>query len=225
VSYARVSTPEQAERDLSLPAQRHDIAAYAARHGAHIAREYVEAWGKGRNPRRPELRRMIGDALAADSDIGVIVVAHTSRFMRDAAEARMLKKALRKHGVRVLYVSQEIQDDPMGKFIEGVFELVDEYESEINGMRTAAAMAEAVRQGFYPSGKPPFGYARERVELRPGVVRYRLVPDPNEAPIVREVFELYIAKNGAKAVARELTGADIGIATDRGARTASFTCL
>jgi hypothetical protein len=92
----------------------------------------------------------------------------------------------------------------MGKVVEGVFELIDEYESVINGVRTAAAMAEAVRQGFYPSGKPPFGYAREKVEVRPGVVRFRLVPDPNEAPIVRELFELYIAKNGAKAVAREL---------------------
>lgn len=204
VSYTRVSTTEQAERDLSLPAQRHAIAEYAARHGAQITREYVEAGSSGSDPHRRELRRMIGDVLAPGSDIGVIVVHHTSRFMRDAAEARMLKKALRNVGVRVLSASQEIHDDPMGKFIEGVFELVDQYESDINGARTSAAMAEAVRQGFYPSGISPFGYAREKVELRPGVVRYRLVPDPSEAPIVRELFELYIAKNGSKSVAREL---------------------
>ena len=36
VSYLRVSTPEQAERDLSLPAQRHAIDAYAASHGAEV---------------------------------------------------------------------------------------------------------------------------------------------------------------------------------------------
>jgi site-specific DNA recombinase len=38
ISYLRVSTPEQAERELSLPAQRRAIAEYATRHGAAIAR-------------------------------------------------------------------------------------------------------------------------------------------------------------------------------------------
>ncbi len=46
-SYLRVSTAEQAERDLSLPAQRHAVEDYAARHSATIAREYLEAGCSG----------------------------------------------------------------------------------------------------------------------------------------------------------------------------------
>ena len=34
------------------------------------------------------------------------------------------------------------------------FECIDQYDSEVNGLRTAAAMREAVRQGFYPGGLP-----------------------------------------------------------------------
>ncbi len=145
VSYLRVSTPEQAERELSLPAQRHAVHEYASRHGANVAREYVEAGSSGLNPRRPVFRRMLEDTLRPDSDIAVIVVHHTSRFTRDSTEARVVKAKLRRIGVRVASVCQEITDDPMGKLIEGLFECIDQYESELNGVRTSGAMKEAVR--------------------------------------------------------------------------------
>lgn len=64
VSYLRVSTHGQAERELSIPAQRAAIEEYAARHGAQIAREYIET-GSGRESHRPQFRRMVGDALAS----------------------------------------------------------------------------------------------------------------------------------------------------------------
>ena len=92
----------------------------------------------------------------------------------------------------------------MGNFVEGIFECIDQYEAEINGLRTSAAMAEAIRQGFFPGGQTPFGYRREPVELRLGVTRHRLVPDEAEALVVRALFQLYIAENGAKSVARAL---------------------
>jgi len=92
----------------------------------------------------------------------------------------------------------------MGKLMEGLFECIDQYESELNGVRTSAAMAEAVRQGFFPGGRAPIGYRLERVRSRTGVPRHIMVPDEAYIPLVREVFRLYIARSGAKAVAREL---------------------
>lgn len=204
VSYLRVSTHEQAERDLSIPAQRAAIAEFAARHGASIAREYIDAGRSGRDVHRPQLRALLGDALARDGDIGTIVVHHTSRFMRDATEARLVKRRLRKVGVRVLSATQEIADDLTGHLVEGIMECMDEFESGLIGARTSAAMRESIRQGFYPGARPPFGYATEPVEVRPGIVRHRLVPDGDEAPIVRELFRLYVASHGALSVAQSL---------------------
>ncbi len=149
------------------------------------------------------------------SDICGILVHHTSRFTRDATLARVLKGKLRKAGVRVVSVSQETHDDPIGQFIEGVFECIDQYESEMNGMRTAAAMRESVRQGYFPGAAPPFGYRVERVTLRPGVERGVLVVDGAEAGIVREVFQRYVADNGAKSVARSLNRDGIRYRHDR----------
>lgn len=204
VSYLRVSTAEQAVRELSLPAQRHAVNAYAARRGANIAHEYVEPGASGTDPHRPVLRELLGDALRPGSAVSTIVVHHTSRFTRDATHARVVKSKLRRAGVRVLSVSQELTDDPMGKLMEGLFECIDQYESELNGMRTSAAMREAVRQGYFPGARAPFGYRARPVEIRPGVVRHLLEVDPVAAGVVREAFKLYVTETGAKAVARAL---------------------
>ena len=101
-------------------------------------------------------------------------------------------------------VCQDLNKDPMGKLMEGVFECIDQYESEINGVRTAAAMREAVKQGYYPGAIPPYGFYAKPVEIRVGVVRHQLVPCEPEAEIVRKIFRLYVCENGAKAVARTL---------------------
>jgi site-specific DNA recombinase len=204
VAYARVSTAEQAEKDLSLPAQRKAIAKFAARHGAAIAQEYVEAGAPGTDANRPVFNRLLGDVLKPTSTIGTIVAHHTSRFTHDATHARVVKTKLRKAGVRVLFVLQDFADDPLGTLMAGLFECIDQYESELNGLRTSAAMREAVKQGFWPGARAPFGYRSVPVEVRPGLVRHRLELESIEAALVREAFTLYIAGSGAKSVARTL---------------------
>jgi len=92
----------------------------------------------------------------------------------------------------------------MGQLVEGVFELIDPYESEMNGLRTSAAMRENAKQGFFNGSSAPYGYRVERAEVRPGVRRGKLVPNPDEITMVREVFRLYVEHHGAKGVARAL---------------------
>jgi site-specific DNA recombinase len=167
ISYLRVSTHEQAERDLSLPAQRHAVEEYAARHGVKIAREYVEAGCSGTNANRKAFRRMLEDVLRPNSTVGTVVVHHTSRFTRDSTEARLVKQRLRKEGVRVMSVCQETTEDPIGNLIEGIFECIDQYESEVNGMRTSLAMMEAIRQSYFPSSWTPYGFAGSRLRSGP----------------------------------------------------------
>ena len=204
VSYLRVSTPAQAERALSVPGQRRAIEAYAAQHGQIIVREYVEAGRSGRNTNRKEFRQMLEDVLRPGSDIAVIVVHQTSRFSRDATQARVVKAKLRRQGVRVIAVCQETNDDPFGQLIEGLFECIDQYESEVNGLRTSAAMREAVRHGFFPGAMAPYGYRKIGVTTETGAARHVLVPEEHEASVVRELYQLYVAEVGAMSVARVL---------------------
>src|SRR5882672_10162465 len=84
VAYARVSTTEQAERDLSLPAQLDAIRRYARERELTIAGEYVERGVTGTDDNRPQFQRMLGELMKPGATVGAIVVIHTSRFMRDA---------------------------------------------------------------------------------------------------------------------------------------------
>jgi DNA invertase Pin-like site-specific DNA recombinase len=88
-------------------------------------------------------RQMLEDVMRPGSDIAAIVVHHTSRFARNATLARVVKQQLRKKGVKVISVCQDLNEDPMGQLIEGIFECIDQYESEVNGLRTSAALREA----------------------------------------------------------------------------------
>ena len=96
MSYLRVSTPTQADHALSIPGQRRAIAMYAAQHGQVIAREYVEAGRSARSLNRKAFREMLEDVFQPGSDIAVILVHQTSRFSRDAAQARVVKSKLRR---------------------------------------------------------------------------------------------------------------------------------
>ncbi len=203
VAYVRVSTAEQAD-GMSLDAQLRAIRAYAEQRNLAIVAEFVERGASATDDTRPEFQRMIEALLSPANEAGAVVVIHTSRFMRDVELARRYKRELRKHGVRVLAVQQELADDANGELMEGVYELFDQHESRIIGARTRAAMKENIRQGYFNGTKPPFGFAVERVTSPSGKAKRRLVAEPQEARLVREVFSLYLAGSGAKAVARSL---------------------
>ena len=89
VLYGRVSTPEQAEKDLSIPAQLDALRRYCSSHGYTIADEYVEPGFSAYqdDDRRPVFRRMIGDVTAPDGDVQAILVCYTSRFYRSRTNA------------------------------------------------------------------------------------------------------------------------------------------
>ncbi len=204
VVYARVSTPEQAEKDLSNPTQLDAMYKYAKDRGHVVLCEYVEPGASAYEDRRPVFRKMIADVTAPGSTVSTILCCYTSRFYRNATRARALKEVLRKKGIRVIAIYQETSDDPMGQLVEGMFELIDEYESLVNGMRTSDAMRKNAKLGYFNGAKAPFGFQAERIEVKPDHFKRKIVPNPEETETHNEVFRLYVAGNGAKGVAREL---------------------
>jgi site-specific DNA recombinase len=65
-------------------------------------------------------------------------------------------------------------------------------------------MMELIRQGYFPSSWTPYGFRRVKVEIRPGVARWTLEHEEEEAKTVWVLFQLYIAGSGAKSVAIQL---------------------
>jgi DNA invertase Pin-like site-specific DNA recombinase len=131
---------------------------YCRSKGWMVHKIYEERGASARDDRRPTFQEMIGEALRADHPFDVILTLTTSRFFRDSAGAKIYKRKLAKKGVRVVAMHQEVSDDPMGEFVEGIFELIDQYESDMNGFHTLRAMKENARRGYFNGSKPKFGF-------------------------------------------------------------------
>lgn len=202
--YLRVSTKEQAERDTSLPNQRRALLDYAERNGIEVLEEFEEPGASAKDDNRPVFRQMMGRLLTAEAKVDVVLCWMTSRFMRNSLKAKLYKEKLRKRGIRVVAICQETTDDPAGHLMEGMFEMVDQYESEMTGLRAAAGMRERARQGYFPGSRAPLGFRVERVMLDAKNRRNRIVPEPAEVEIHNEMFRVYVVVRGAKATAREL---------------------
>ena len=170
-----MSTKEQAERDTSIPNQRRGALDYAARNGIEVLEEFEEPGASAKDENRPVFQQMIGRLLTSDTKVDVLLCWMTSRFMRNSFKAKLYKEKLRKRGIRVVAVCQETTDDPAGHLMEGMFEVVDQYESEMTGLRAAAGMRERARQGYFPGSRAPFGFRVERVKLDAKNRRNRLV--------------------------------------------------
>lgn len=156
--YVRVSTGKQAEKDLSIPDQENRLRAYCTQKGWTIHKVYVEPGASARDDKRPIFQEMIADGRSKDHPFDVILTLTTSRFFRSATEARVYKHDLAKRGIKVVAIHQEVSDDPMGGFVEGIFELIDQYESDMNGFHTLRAMMKNAKDGYSNGSTPRYGF-------------------------------------------------------------------
>lgn len=127
--YARASTHEQTG---PVEAQLATLRSWAEERGCIVTKEYVESDCIAPNlddDKLPTFHQMVADTLAAPDKVNAILVTHTSRFCRNATRSRILKAMLREKGVRVIAIEQETTDDPMGRFLDGIFELFNELRS------------------------------------------------------------------------------------------------
>ena len=67
-------------------------------------------------------------------------------------------------------VCKETTGDPIGNLIEGIFECIDQYESEVNEMPTSLAMMEAIRQGIFRAHGLPTGFVESRSRFGPALL-------------------------------------------------------
>ena len=147
---------------------------------------------------------MMEMVFADPTAVDAIIVRWTSRFMRNVEKARVYKSRLRSLGISVIACDQETNDDPSGRLMEGIYELLDEYESEVNGVRTRAGMQKNAKRGFFNGSRAPFGKAKAKVEVEPGVFKQRLVTDESEAHTYRVLFDTYVETPGSKTTAARL---------------------
>lgn len=207
VLYARVSTVRQAEKDLSIPDQIRQLEEYCQKGKHDIIQIYREEGASGTDDDRPKFQEMVWDIESKRIEVDAILVLTTSRFFRDAIQSGIWKRRLKRAGVRVIAISQDIGDSstPTANLLETIFAAIDQHESEMIGYHTARGMKENARRGYFNGSKPPYGYAISKEVDSRGNKKGKLVVNPEEAKVVRRIFDLHVTDNiGAVEIARTL---------------------
>jgi site-specific DNA recombinase len=194
--YARVSTARQAEADLSMPDQIARCRAYCEAKDWSVVQVYEEPGASALDEDRPVFQRMIDAAKAGTGGFDLAVVHSFSRFSRDSLHSELYIRTLRKHGVELISISQEVSADPMGEIVRRILNMLDELQSRENAKHTSRAMLANASQGFWNGARPPYGFSLEVAEMRGKKAKKRLIADPVEAAQVLEIFELAAGRRG-----------------------------
>lgn len=181
--YARVSTEEQT-KGYSLEAQVDAMRQYATSNSWELVREYEDGGYSGSNDKRPAFKQMIADALAGEFD--AILVHKFDRFSRSREDAIVYKSLLRKKGVRVISVTEPLDDSPASFLTEGMLEVLNEFYLINLSQEIKKGKYKGAEKGEYQGGNLKFGYTLDNNDVKP-----KIVVDQKEANTVVNIFEKY----------------------------------
>ena len=208
VTYCRVSSDEQALKDLSIPAQRKALSRWMdERNEIELAETFVDEGESAYAPadKRPGFCQMI--AYCRKHPVELILVHKLDRFSRNREESILFKSFLRKHGVTVKSITENYDPEtPQGFLYEGMIEVINQFYSMNLATETMKGMRENAECGYHNGGMSPYGYRTERAPDASGREHTKLVLGPdNEVETVREIFRLAVEDNrGAKSICQIL---------------------
>ena len=196
LGYVRVSTLRQAEGGISLENQEERIGAYCLARSADLVQIYSDAGASGTDDNRRGLQAMFEHALQPASGIDAIAVYSYSRLFRDHYLLEHYRRKLKRAGVTIIAVTQEVGADAEGDLVRSVLANFDEYQSRQTGKFTRDTMLKNAAAGYWNGSVPPFGYQTEIVEMRGDKAKKKLAIHPVESAVVIDIFRMKRLGNG-----------------------------
>lgn len=197
--YCRVSSDEQAAHGISIDAQRDILNGYAAMSQQEI-RIYEDAGFSGKNTDRPALQRLLSDIGPGVTAVVVWKLDRLSRSLRDTLS--MIEDIFAPAGVTLVSVTESIDTStPSGRMMLNLLASFAQLEREQDSDRVVMAHKHLARDCKYLGGHIPLGYIVDENKY------YQL--HPQLAPVVRRVFDLYLAREGYAAILSLLNSPDV----------------
>ncbi len=177
--YTRVSSKEQIER-TSLATQEAECQALARKQGALVPpdRIFREEGESAKVADRTELQRLLEYVRENKGKVEVLYIWKIDRLSRNLGDYYGIKVALSRYNVKIVSVTEPIEDDPVGRFLEAILAAAAQFDNEIRALRTIQGMRTRVEQGEWPHDAP-VGYVKQDK---------RVVIDPKFAPIITDLL-------------------------------------
>ena len=205
VAYARYSSNNQ--REESIEEQLMKIQDYADRNHIEIINQYTDYAKSGSKniEKRESFLKMIDDIENGNIKVDYVIVYCLSRFMRNTYESAIYKKKLKNKNVRLISVTENLNDTPESIILEGVLDAINEYYSLNLSQETMRGLMFNARNALHAGGFPPLGYK---------IVDKKYVVNEDERPIVEIVFNRYAEGVSLDRIVKELN--DLGYRTRKG---------
>lgn len=182
--YIRVSTDQQVREGDSIQAQLNALNKYVKEHEGHICvGTFIDDGLSGTKfEERDELQNLL--ALVKRNEVDKIIFTRMDRWFRSIKHYVTTQEILEQHNVTWLAIWEPVYDTttPQGKLIVNQMMSIAEFEAANVGLRINRVFDYKKQKHEVISGKIPFGYM---------IKDKHLVPDPDKAPIVRQVFDMY----------------------------------
>ena len=207
--YARVSTAGRAQL-RSLAAQVSGLTRYVAKQEGWILTDiYMDVDSAKTGSERREFARLLTDC--KNQELDYVITKSVSRFGRDNVEVLGAVRLLQESGVKIYFMEDELDVDKNYDESElTICTAINQSENEHRSENIRMGMkfhAESGSSGLYK--KPCFGYKKND--------EGKLVPDDEQAAIVKRIYELYLS--GASIIAIINTLAEDKIPSPKGSGT------
>lgn len=200
--YARISSDREGD-NLAVSRQLADCEQLASARGWQVVERYVDSdisayTGKA----RPEYRRMLEEIEAGL--VEAVVVYHADRLHRHPRELEEFIDLCQRRRTRLATVSGEIDlATHDGQLIARIHGAVARKESDDKSRRIQRKHEELAHAGrLSGGGTRPFGYEPDRRTIR-----------PEEAAVIRECAERFLAGDSLRSICTDLNRREIPTAT------------
>ncbi len=199
--YTRKSTTEGLDRDYNtLEAQRdgclHYIESQVSLGWTVVPTRYDDGGFTGANLERPALQALLDDIERGQVDM--VVVYKVDRLSRSLLDFARLMEQFEKKSIGFVSITQSFDTSTsMGRLILNVLLSFAQFEREMIAERTSDKIQAAKKRGKWTGGAVMLGYAVDKE-------KHGLVVAPEEAELVRLIFDLYQRLHSTLLVAQRL---------------------
>ncbi|MDD2716568.1 MAG: recombinase family protein [Candidatus Wallbacteria bacterium] len=185
VILVRVSTKNQAEYGFSLEDQEAKCLGYANLNGYKVVRVF-RGEGESATVIGAELETLLKFVTDKRNKINAVIIWAYDRLARSMADHTHVIELLTALHIKILAVSQPLDESPMGNFCRTVIQGLSQLELEVKNERTTSGMMMAVKQGYF-CWKAPFGFDNMRDALGKPILIQN-----SKAVIVSKIFSDFL---------------------------------
>lgn len=202
-AYLRDSGGEN--QDRSIPRQLEVIQSYCSKYRLELIHVYKDEAKSGTTTAgRDDFLRMIDRSDQEQGNPTGLLLWSFSRFGRNADDAQYFKSRLRRNGIIIHSLTDQIPEGQYSRFVETLIDISNEERSRQTSIDAKDGLRSLVMQKAVP-GTPPHGFKRSpitTVNPRTGEQRKRhqWVPDPKTSRRVRKAFQMRAAGASLKEI-------------------------